>query len=51
VALLVATACCAPQYRATAFSKRGTVGPCVMKSERKTSTTASMSAWLMQWRP
>jgi hypothetical protein len=44
VALLTATACRAPQYAASAVSKRGTVGPWVSQSERSTSTTASMSS-------
>ena len=38
VALVVATACCAWQYFATAASKLGTTGPCVKKSERSTLT-------------
>ena len=51
VALFTATACAAPTRDATAASNRVTAGPCVRKSDRSTATTASMSAWVMSWRP
>ena len=41
----------APDLRARRLSNAGTAGPCVRKSERSTSTTASMSASVMSWRP
>ena len=41
VALVTATAYLAPQYSATHFSNFSIAGPCVKKSDFKTSTTAS----------
>ena len=43
VALVTATAYLAPQYSATHFSNFSIAGPCVKKSDFKTSTTASIS--------
>ena len=51
VALLAAMPWGAPTRAATASSKRGTTGPWVRKSERSTSTTASMSLREIDCRP
>ena len=46
-----ATPYCASTFAATARSKRGTIGPWVIKSERRTETTASISDSEMSCRP
>lgn len=51
VALLTAMPWAASQRAAKAPSKRSMAGPWVSQSELRVSTTASMSAWEMLWRP
>ena len=51
VALFIASAWRAPQCPATAASNRGTAGPCVRKSDRRTWATAATSSSFMSCRP
>jgi hypothetical protein len=40
-----------PHCSDTASSNAVTVGPVVSQSPRRTAVTASMSSWVMDWRP